>query len=215
MATATKRGIATRVAGHVAKKAASRALAAVRDSVRDTAGSAAGSLRERAATPLASRVRRLPIQLSIDVAVPVEVAWDEWMTLESLPEGMHRVEDIDRDGDDVLVGRLSGVKVDDYWEAEILDEREDESFAWRSSEGSDCAGLITFHRLSERLTRVELELDVIPSRMGEAAGLALHVADHRAERELRAFKARVEQISPDDYPPLDDEEADEEEEMDE
>jgi uncharacterized membrane protein len=173
-------------------------------------------VRERAATPLASRVRRIPIQLSIDIAVPVPVAWDEWMTFESLPEGMHRVEEIERDGDDVLVGRLSGVKVDDYWEAEILDERQDQSFAWRSSGGSDCAGLITFHSLADRLTRVELELDVIPTRMGEAAGLALHLADRRAERELRAFKARVETISPDDYPPLDDEEADDQpEEMDE
>ncbi|HEX6713280.1 MAG TPA: SRPBCC family protein [Thermoleophilaceae bacterium] len=206
MATAIKRGVATRAAGAVVKNLGLRAL----DTVRD----AAGAVRERAATPLASRVRRLPIQLSMDIAVPVQVAWDEWMTLESLPEGMHRVEDIERDGDDMLVGRLSGAKVDDYWEAEILDEREDESFAWRSSGGSDCAGLITFHSLAERLTRLELELDVIPSRIGEAAGLALHLADRRAEHELRAFKARVERMSPDDYPPLDDE-ADDQEEMDE
>jgi hypothetical protein len=41
------------------------------------------------------------------------------------------------------------------------------------------------------------------------------VADHRTEHELRAFKARVETICPDDYPPLDDEEANEEEEMNE
>jgi uncharacterized membrane protein len=210
MATVIKRGAATRAAGVVAKKLGGRAVGAVVDAVRD----AAGSVRERAATPLASRVRRIPIQLSIDIAVPVPVAWDEWMTLESLPEGMHRVEEIERDGDDVLVGRLSGVKVDDYWEAEILDERQDESFAWQSSGGSDCAGLITFHELAERLTRVEVELDVIPSRIGEAAGLAVHLADRRAERELRAFKARVEKICPDDYPPLDDEEADEQEEDD-
>src|SRR3954452_17830357 len=207
MATAINRGAATKVAGLVAKKLGSRAL----NAVRETAGSVAGSVRERAATPLASRVRRLPIQLSIDVAVPVPVAWDEWMTLESLPEGMHRVEDIERDGDDMLVGRLSGVKLDDDWEAEILDERVDESFAWRSSGASDCAGLITFHALADRLTRVELELGVIPRRMTEAAGLALHVADRRAEHELRAFKARVERICPDDYPPLDEKAGDQEE----
>jgi uncharacterized membrane protein len=206
MATAIKKGAAAAAAGQVVKNVGGRAVDAVRD--------AAGSLRERAAAPVASRVRRIPIQLSIDVAVPVRVAWEEWMTLESLPEGMHRVEDIERDGDDMLVGRLSGAKLDDYWEAEILDEREDESFAWRSSDGSDCAGLITFHTLAERLTRIELELDVVPSRLGEAAGLALRMADRRAERELRAFKARVEKISPDDYPPLE-EEAEDEEEMDE
>jgi uncharacterized membrane protein len=210
MATAVKRGVATKVAVHIAKRAAKRLSSGAREAVRDTAG----SLRERTTTPVASRVRRLPIQVSLDVAAPVAVAWDEWMTLESLPEGMHHVEGIERDGDDLLVGRLSGVKVDDHWEAEILDEREDESFAWRSSGASDCAGLITFHELSERLTRIELELDVNPSRLGEAAGLAFHVADRRAERELWAFKARVEKICPDDYPALD-EGADDQEEMDE
>jgi uncharacterized membrane protein len=209
MATAIKRGAGAKAAGHVAKELGSRALDAASALVRGTAG----SLRERAAAPIASRVRRLPIQLSIDIAVPVQVAWDEWMQFESLPEGMHRVEEIERDGD-MLFGRLSGLKADDEWEAEIVDERQDESFAWRSNGASDCAGLVTFHALADRLTRVEIELDVIPSRMTEAAGLALHLADRRAQRELRAFKARVEMISPDDYPPLD-EEADDEEETDE
>jgi uncharacterized membrane protein len=208
MATAIKRGAAAKVAGHVAKNVGSRAL----DAIRGAAGSVVGN----ATAPLASRVRRIPIQLSIDVAVPVEVAWDEWMTLEWLPEGMHRVEDIECDGDGYLVGRLSGVKIDDYWEAEILDEREDESFAWRSNGASDCTGLVTFHSLADRLTRIEVELDVVPSRLGEAAGLAVHLADRRAERDFRAFKARVEGISPDEYPPLDDEqEADDQEEANE
>ena len=69
----------------------------------------------------------------------------------------------------------------------------------RSQRGSDCAGLVTFHPLSERLTRLELQLDVVPSRLTEAAALALHLADHRAETELRIFKARLETISPDEY----------------
>src|SRR3954471_9416160 len=207
MATAVKGGVATKVAVHVAKRAAKRLSSGALETVRETAG----SVREGAEARVASRVGPLPIQVSLDIAAPVAVAWDEWMMLESLPEGMHHVEDIERDGDDLLVGRLSGVKVDDYWEAEILDERDDESFAWRSSGASDCAGLITFHELADRLTRVELELEVIPRRMTEAAGLALHVADRRAEHELRAFKARVERICPDDYPPLDEKAGDQEE----
>jgi hypothetical protein len=128
------------------------------------------------------------------------------MTLEFLPEGAHRVEEIERDGQDVLVGRLTGVRGSDEWEAEIRDERPGESFAWRSVVGSDCAGLLTFHRISERLTRLELELDVVPVRAEEALKLMLHLADRRAETDLRRFKARLETISPDDYseyPPLD------------
>lgn len=150
--------------------------------------------------PVAARARRLPIQRSIDVAVPVDIAWDEWMRFEFLPEGTHRVADVERD-DDRLVGRVRGLHAERDWEAEIVDERIDESFAWHSVGGSDCSGLVTFHELSDRLTRLELHLDVIPGGVSDAVALMLHVADHRAEAELRRFKAQVEALDPDEYPP--------------
>jgi len=154
--------------------------------------------------PLAQRVRRVPVQCSIDIAVPLALAYEEWMKLEFLPEGAHLVTGIKRDGDR-LRGEIEGLRSQIEWEAEIRDERPDESFAWRSTSGSDCAGLVTFHRLSERLTRLELELDVVPVGVEEAMELMLHVADRRTEAELRRFKARLETISPDAYPPLPDE----------
>ena len=141
--------------------------------------------------------RRLPIQLSIDVAVPIDIAWEEWRTWGSLPEGVHRIEDVERDGD-MLVGHTAGPRAVD-WEAEILDEREGESFAWRSVEGTDCAGLATFHQISDRLTRIELDLDVLPTNPSEALTFALHVAHRHAGADLRRFKAHVEFISPDAY----------------
>jgi uncharacterized membrane protein len=144
-------------------------------------------------------IRRMPVQRSLDVAVPTEVAFAEWMRLESLPEGAHRVEQIQRRGRR-LVGEINGFGQARDWEAEIRDKRPNESFAWRSTHGSDVAGLITFHSLSERLTRLELELDVVPTHPGEAASLALHLADRKAEADLRRFKHRVETISPDAYP---------------
>lgn len=173
----------------------------------------AGATAARAAAEKASHVgtnvvetalsRRLPIQVSIDVAVPLEVAWDEWMKFESITEGVHRIEDVERDGD-YLYGRTAGTR-SKKWEAEITDERLHESFAWRSVEGSDCAGLVTLHRLSDRLTRIELDLDVLPVNRTEAFALATHLAHHRAEAELRRFKARVEFINPDVYEVSEDE----------
>lgn len=151
------------------------------------------------AAPIAKRVRQLPIQQSIDVAVPLDVAYDEWMKLESLPEGAHTVEKIERKDGDTLGGKLTGRLWPRRWEAEIRDQRDDESFAWRSVKGSDCAGLITFHRIDDRLTRLELQLDVIPKRAWEVIDFALRLADLRAGAELRRFKARVEMISPDAY----------------
>jgi uncharacterized membrane protein len=140
-----------------------------------------------------------PVQVSIDVAVPLAVAWEEWMSATSLTEGVHRIEQVERDGD-VLTGKIAGPRGVD-WEAEIIDEREHESFAWRSVQGTDTAGLVTFHQLSDRLTRIELDLDVLPTNPAQAAALSLHLAHRRAEAQLRRFKAHVEFINPDVYEP--------------
>lgn len=178
------------------------ALRVVRKMARGTLEDAAGTARQLTARAAAAtrqavdqlNAHRLPIQCSVDVAVPIRVAWKEWMALDHLPEGVHTVTDIDRTGDK-LTGRCRGGR----WRAEIIDERPQESFAWRSLQGSDCAGLITFHPLSDRLTRLELNLDVLPTTGAEMGALSTHLADRRAQRDLRKFKARVELINPDVY----------------
>jgi uncharacterized membrane protein len=199
----------TKLAGAAAKKA----LKAI---VRRAADAGAGAI--RAATDRtndlsrdaleAALSKRLPIQVSVDVAVPLSFAWDEWMTFEWLNEGVHRIVDVERDGDQ-LFGQLPGPRSTE-WVADIVDEREEQSFAWRSVEGSDCAGLVTFHRLSDRLTRIEVDLDVLPTNPAEAASLALRIGRRRVESDLRRFKAHVEFVNPDVYEDEDEEEPEEE-----
>lgn len=206
-------------AGKLARKAAFKGMKALakrmagsgaqvfRSALEGVAEQSAGAGRRALEAGLS---RRLPIQVSIDVAVPVSFAWDEWMRFESLHEGVDRVEEVERDGD-VLFGRIAGPRARD-WEAEVLDERPLEGFAWRSVEGSDCAGLVTFHELSDRLTRIEVDLDVLPTGPGQALLFASHLAHRRAEAELRRFKARLEFISPDVYAEEQDTAADDDEE---
>ena len=189
-----------------AARAARNATSTLRDAVP--------ALRDGMPESVLGRARTLPIQRSVDIAVPIDVAWDHWMEFEHIPEGTHRVTSVERDGDGRLVGRLRGGHLDGDWEAEIVDERIDESFAWHSVGGSDTSGLLTFHELSPRLTRLELHLDVIPGGVTDAVALMLRVADRRAEIELRRFKAEVEALDPDDYPPPPDA-ADEDEELEE
>jgi uncharacterized membrane protein len=185
-----------RLAAMLAKRALVRGARAARDAGRGALTRAGGA----SVDSLAARARRLPIQQSLDVAVPVDVAWEQWMEFDYFPEGAHRVQDVARD-DDVLSGHLDGVTARD-WRAEIIDERENESFAWQSVEGSDSAGLVTFHQLSDRLTRIELSLDVRPTDLVEAASLTLRLADRRVEAELRRFKTHVELLNPDIYEEL-------------
>ena len=192
------RGELLRLTSKIVKRTAVKRLQGPRDAL--------ASLIERTSgddgAPLVARIRSVPIQCSIDIAAPLEVTYAEWMELEFLPEGAHRVENIKQRGNR-LRGRIAGALAQNSaWAAEVREERQDESFAWRSLKGSDCLGLATFHRISERLTRLELELDVVPAGPAEAFELLVHIADRRAEIDLRRFKARLERISPDDYPSL-------------
>jgi uncharacterized membrane protein len=186
--------IVRKVAGKAAKAIALKTLRSAAAAIRLAADRTASAGRSAVEAGISNR---LPIQVSIDVAVPLNVAWDEWMSFGSIPEGVHRIEDVERDGDS-LHGHLAGPRSAD-WDAEIIDERDQQSFAWRSVEGTDCAGLVTFHRLSDRLTRIELDLDVLPTNPAEALTMASHVAHRRAQADLRRFKAHVEFISPDVY----------------
>ncbi len=187
---------ARKLAAKAAKRLISKALESAAGVVRAAADRAAETTQEAAER---TAHKRLPIQRSVDVAVPIRVAWSEWEALEFIPEGVDTIIDIERDGA-TLVGRTAGMRGHE-WAAEVIDERERESFAWQSHVGSDCAGLITFHELSERLTRIELNLDVVPAGVGETVQLATHRADRKAELDLRRFKARLELISPDLYEP--------------
>lgn len=191
--------LARRAVAHAARRLEHAAVPAVAAEARDRLArlpDAAARLTDGAVNPLPHLLRpRLPIQCSLDVAVPLRVAWEEWMALEFLPEGVHTVRDIRR-----RRGRLTGhIGVHTSWHAEILDERRGQSFAWRSTRGSDCAGLITFHRLGPRLTRLELNLDVRPETGRDVLALSTHLAHRRADGDLRRFKARVELINPDVY----------------
>ena len=190
------RKVAVKAAKRVTRKTLRSGAEVVHRAAEATADSGLGAINVKSLS--AKSLRRLPIQCGIDVGVPVRVAWEEWMTLTFLPEGVHRVERIERDGDTRLLGRTAGPRGVD-WEAEVLDERDRQSFAWQSTQGSDCAGLITFHELSERLTRILLNLDVVPTGVAEALSLSSHLADRHAEADLRRFKERVEIINPDLY----------------
>ena len=191
----------TRLVGKILKRIAKHELHRLAKAANWSLESAGGEAVEGKLSGLAPGIGMLkpglPIQESVDIAVPLDFAWREWMELRFLPEGVVRIVDIKRNGSE-LSGHLAGDAGED-WSAEVLDDRERESFAWKSSEGSDCAGLVTFHSLSERLTRVELTLDVLPQDASQSALLLTHLANWRARKQLRKFKADLEVVSPDVY----------------
>src|SRR5215210_1814149 len=102
------------------------------------------------------------IQESVDVEVPVRTAYDQWTQFEEFPTFMEGVEAVTQLDDTHLhwVADIAGVRRE--WDAEITEQHPDERVAWRASNGTENAGVVTFHRLSDERTRVMLQLDVDP-----------------------------------------------------
>ena len=141
----------------------------------------------------AGRGRRLPMQGSIDVSVPVEVAYDQWTQFEEFPKFMFRVERIEQKDDTHLVWHEKIWGIRRQWEAEIVEQRPHERITWRSTSGPKNVGVVNFHRLADpRLSRVQVNLDFEPVGIIEKTGRGWRAAIRAFDTDLQRFKAFVE-----------------------
>lgn len=132
------------------------------------------------------------IEHSIDVEVPVRTAYNQWTQFEEFPRFMEGVEEVRQLDDTHLRWRTKIAGREKEFEAEITEQRPDERIAWTSTEGADQAGVVTFHRVDDGVTRIMLQLDAEPAGPVEKAGDALGVLKHRVKGDLERFKELVE-----------------------
>ena len=129
---------------------------------------------------------------TLEVDVPVRVAYDQWTQFESFPKFMEGVERVVQVDDTTLEWTASIAGVVKHWRAEITEQRPNEVVAWRSIEGARNDGAVSFESLGSDRTRLELQLDVEPEGLVEKAGDALGVVERRVRGDLERFKAFVE-----------------------
>jgi uncharacterized membrane protein len=136
--------------------------------------------------------RRMPIQQSVDVAVPVETAWKLWNRYEDYPKYMHRIESAEKiDPKHVhFTGKVWGIRRE--WDAEITEKRTHEAIAWVSEDGLENAGVVSFHKLGPRLTHIELNLDIAPHGPIEKIGRGMRFTKRAVRADLHRFKAYAE-----------------------
>lgn len=78
------------------------------------------------------------------------------------------------------------------WEAEVTEQKPDERVAWRNVDGKENAGVVTFHRIDDGLTRVMVQLDFVPEGVLEKTGDAIGASDRRVQGDLQRFKEMIE-----------------------
>jgi uncharacterized membrane protein len=132
------------------------------------------------------------IERSIDVEVPVRVAYNQWTQFEDFPKFMEGVRHVRQADDKRLHWKAEIGGKEQEWFAEITEQLPDERIAWRSRSGAPNAGVVTFHRLGDSRTRIMLQLDYEPQGAVETVGDALGVVSRRVQGDLQRFKDFIE-----------------------
>jgi uncharacterized membrane protein len=132
------------------------------------------------------------IEESIDVAVPVETAYNQWTQFEEFPSFMEGIEQVQQVDDTHLrwVAEVGGKR--EEWDAEITEQHPDERVAWKATGGKGNGGVVTFHRLNDDETRVTVQLDWQPEGVTENIGAALGMDGRQVSKDLERFKELIE-----------------------
>jgi uncharacterized membrane protein len=132
------------------------------------------------------------VEQSIEVNVPLRTAYNQWTQFEEFPRFMDGVEEIRQVDDTHLHWRTKLAGITREFDAEITEQKPDERIAWRSTGGTQNAGVVTFHRLDEGRTRVMVQIDAEPEGVVEKAGDALGLVERRVKGDLERFKELIE-----------------------
>lgn len=131
------------------------------------------------------------IAKSIDVGVPVSVAYGQWTQFEKFPEFMTGVEEV-RQLDDTHVRWVAEVGGERHeWTAEIVEQKPDRVIAWRSVEGTPTAGRVEFEPIDEG-TRVTVEMEYAPEGAKEKLGAFFGADERQVGEDLEHFRELVE-----------------------
>jgi uncharacterized membrane protein len=129
---------------------------------------------------------------SVDVDVPISTVYNQWTQFESFPEFMGGVEQVQQLGERNThwVTTIGGNRRE--FDAEITEQHPEERVAWKSTDGTTHAGVVTFHKLEDTRTRVTVQLDWEPEGVTEKAGAVLGFDDRQVKSDLNRFKEFIE-----------------------
>jgi uncharacterized membrane protein len=132
------------------------------------------------------------VEESIEIDVPVRVAYDQWTQFESFPLFMDGVQEVRQLDDTHLHWKVEiGGHVTE-WDAEIVEQRPDERIAWRSTGGTPNDGVVTFAPVGDSASRVTVEMEHGADGIVEKAGSALGFDSRQVKASLERFKRLIE-----------------------
>jgi uncharacterized membrane protein len=129
----------------------------------------------------------------IEVDVPVRTAYNQWTQFEDFPLFMDHVQSVTQLTEDTVRWKVKIAGVTREWDARVIEQTPDQRIAWIALDGTQNAGVVTFHALSNDRTRVVLQLDMDPQGLLETIADKGGFVRDRAKKDLADFKAFIEQ----------------------
>lgn len=132
------------------------------------------------------------IEESIEIAVPVSTAYNQWTQFESFPQFMEGIERVEQKGDTRLhwVAKIGGDKRE--WDAEITEQHPDSRVAWKALEQDGPNGVVSFHKLNDSRTKVMVQMEYDPEGVKESVGSVIGLDSRRVQNDLESFKDFIE-----------------------
>jgi uncharacterized membrane protein len=129
---------------------------------------------------------------TIDVGVPVDVAYNQWTQFREFPSFMKKVENAEQESDEKLHWRAQIFWSHRNWKSTILRQTPDSEIVWRSEGDKGYVdGAVTFHALAPNLTRIVVVLEYFPKGLFEHTGNLWRAQGRRARLELKHFRRHV------------------------
>jgi uncharacterized membrane protein len=129
---------------------------------------------------------------TVEVAVPVRTAYNQWTQFEEFPRFMEGVSQVRQMTDTLTHWTVEIGGVPREFDAQITEQHPDERVAWTSVDGPRHAGVVTFHRLDQTHTRVTTQMEIEPQGVAETAADTLGVLRRRVKGDLVRFKDFIE-----------------------
>jgi uncharacterized membrane protein len=132
------------------------------------------------------------IEKSIEINVPVRTAYNQWTQFEEFPRFMEGVKHVKQLDEKHLHWKAEIGGKEKEWDAEITEQIPDTRIAWRSRDGAQNAGVVTFHRLSDSTSKVMLQMEYDPDGVLEHVGDVTGMVSQRVVGDLERCKRYIE-----------------------
>ncbi|WP_328389727.1 SRPBCC family protein [Streptomyces sp. NBC_00400] len=165
------------------------ALTAGASHLKDTVKDKVKSLFDKGRKGGGGKSKSVTIVEDIDVGVPVREAYDQWTQFQEFSTFAKGVVSVEKSDDTSSNWKVKVAKSTRSWRANVTEQVPDERISW-TTEGAKgtVKGVVTFHRLTDNLTRVLLVLEYFPKGLFEKTGNIWRAQGRRARLDLKLYR---------------------------